>query len=465
MIGLLVLLSLSAAFAEGFRLQAGMSLRRLGTGILVALVARQLLDTSILRRRVLVGFLTGSTAATIIGSTQLARPSMTLENLFWGNPTQFGAVERLTLPFGHANVAGAYFAVATVIGAALIPTFRAEGTRLVATVFVTIATLLSAAALSLTLSRSAMAGAAVALLVLVVKRRAEPTQTVRALSPLLVVGGALVFLAAINPAWQLRLEDPDASHWYGVSIDAPLVAVGGETVAITVTNSSNDRWAGSPTEYIEVTVAGDEAPAQRLALSPLAPAASETMLLAIPPGLNEPLFLDVHRPGQGRFLRLTGQTPTQITVGSGSTLNEPDASNVVGPGRGPLPRFELWEAAASLTAQRPLSGVGVGNFRLHYRQVTDSSAPLTSHAHSIVFEPLASWGIPAALLFWGVVLSSLISGLRRANDTISIAATAGLVVLVIVGLTDWPLSSAAGGLGFWLLIGLVSPHSGTTERS
>lgn len=443
------MLLLSALFADDFQLQADMAFRRLATGIIVALLATRLLETPHDRRRVLMGFLAGASFAALVGLGQLTGAATELESVFWGRPTQFGAIKRLTLPYGHANIAGTHLGVAVVVGAALLQAESRPGPRRPAYERPSIAgaTALCSIALSMTLSRSAVVAVIVVLIILGATSRRDGRSKAR--WPPIAIAGFLLALIGVNPHWHLRIEDPDPSYWYGVAIDAPPTVEPGDTVSITVTNQSNSHWSGSPTEFVEVTVRSDLPPSQFL-LPALGPGESTIVPLEVDERPDHWLSVDVVRPGEGRFLRLTGSAPVTITTDTALVIDMAPTP------RGPLPRRELWEAATTLAAERPVIGVGVGNFRLHYQRVVDRDGPQTSHAHSLVFEPLASWGIPAAVLFWGLIVSSVVRGNRRRADVTTTAGAAGLLAITFIGLTDWVISSATGGLGFWLLLGVIN---------
>ena len=126
-------------------------------------------------------------------------------------------------------------------------------------------------------------------------------------------------------------------------------------------------------------------------------------------------------------------------------------------GLDPVPsRTQLWSAARTLALERPLLGVGPGNFRLHYQEVLGVNGPQTTHAHSLLFEPLASWGIPATALFLFLILWVGLRALSNLGEPMQLVVLAAFTLIVVANLADWTLASASGGLLFWLLFGLTA---------
>lgn len=446
------LLVASTLFAEDFVLQAGMSTRRLLTGIAVAFIVADSLSTRRDRQFVLTMFVAGATAASCLGLLQLIVAPTWLDDIFWGRPTQFGAVERLTLPFGHANTAAAHLSLAVILGTALIVEAAGRTRR----IMLVAATLISTVALTLTYSRSAIVATVVGLAVtwLLLRhgtaRGADSARWKRWVPLSALV--ALVILAGGNSSWWLRVENPSPTHWYGVAINAPSAVDPGSSIDITVSNQSDVDWGGSPDENLEVATfdeEGNEIDVALVDLPALRASESTTLTVTIDEPAGRSLRIDVVRDGQGRFTSLTGQPPTMTGIG-GATAALPQ-----GIGTPPLDRTRLWRAALTLTRQHPITGVGVGNFRLNYQTVIDGEGPRTSHAHHLLLEPLASWGVPATLLFVAILAGSFVHALRRRRDTLDDAVLAASTAVAVVGLFDWTVASASGGLSLWLLVGLL----------
>lgn len=445
------LLVLSTLVADGFVVQATMSARRLLTGIAIAALVVRSAMTSQELRFIAGGYVAGSTVAGALGITQIMGVDAGLGSLFWGRATQFGAIERLTLPFGHANVAATHLAVGLLLGVGLAATAETvTGRRLGA-----VALLVQAYALTLTLSRGPVAAAILGLVGLAVlaRHRHQPILSRFALGTAV----AVACLVAVQPSWHLRLQNPGPEHWYAVTLDV-VPARASDTRSIAVINDSRVGWEGSPAEYLELRTPriGGTADLQVIDLPALEPGQRSVVALDVAEVLSEDTIIDVWRPGEGRFAQLSGVTP--ITVDGDTTMPSPMSN-------GMAPRSVLWDAAWTLARDHPLTGVGPGNFRLSYQDVIGRPGPATSHAHSLVFEPLASWGAPAALLFWSVLAWTAVNGVRRARSTTGLTTVAALGAVIMIGSLDWIVASASGGLTLWLLVGLVNQPENVERRA
>lgn len=447
------LLLLSTIFADGFWIQATMSTRRLFTGMAIAaLLARSAMSLES-RRLILWAYVAGCTVAAVLGFAQVAGLGNSLESVFWGRSNQFGTIERLTLPFGHANVAASHLAVGLIISIGLAATSTTTKHRLWASSCAAVC----GYALTLTLSRGPLVAAIIGLagLTLLASRSQRRTLTLAAVASLIAVAG----VSASQASWRLRIENPGPTHWYAVSLD---VAPGEtpEQKIVTVTNDSQVRWGGSPEEYLEVSSmsAAGLVAVSTFDLPPLEPGQRASVTVNQEEALIASSTVDVWRSGEGRFTKLTMAEAVPL-AGPASTIAPQE--NV-----GLASRRVLWQAAWTLATERPLNGVGPGNFRLHYQRVIERPAPATSHAHSIVFEPLASWGFPAALLFWAILGTSLLRCGLRATTDLDRALVAALLTVIVVGALDWVVASASGGLTLWLLVGLINqPTASGQDRS
>ncbi len=115
-------------------------------------------------------------------------------------------------------------------------------------------------------------------------------------------------------------------------------------------------------------------------------------------------------------------------------------------------RLDGWRAAVWMLKEEPLTGVGHGAYRAEFgtaknalwhqgvRFYRSQHQVYFTNAHSDLLAALAEWGLPAAVvLLWASGL--LIRGLRREHDNIELMS-AGLVVLVILALTNFPFRIA-----------------------
>ncbi len=82
-------------------------------------------------------------------------------------------------------------------------------------------------------------------------------------------------------------------------------------------------------------------------------------------------------------------------------------------------RTTIWRTAVNIIADKPLLGVGAGNFEEAYKQHADSVVvAFLSHAHNDILNIAASSGIPACLIYlfmWYYMFRELLRSRKRAN--------------------------------------------------
>ncbi len=447
-VGWVILLLASVWFAPGHRDVAFMSAQRLVTIALLAGILALLRLSADEREQVARCLAGGLVLAGVVG---LAHHLLAIDNtIFWGRVTYFGGERRLTQPFGHANVAGACLGLGTCLLASLLAECRTLRSRLIGAAGLAVLLL----ALSLTYSRIALVGTAIGLVVTARHKRvrlvAAPTM------------GALALAISLNPTWWLRASDPPPEHWFAATITAP-PSIDRGPLRVEVTNDSRRRWP--PSTCLQVEGFGENQSAEIVcsSLAGMEPNERRTLEIDLPDSATiDWLRLDVRDSDTGSFVRRVGGTTPQVVVNPFVVDDLPPT--MIGPTREPVrSRLELWTAAYQLVQQRPLFGVGVGNFRLHYQEVV-GSGPLTSHAHSVVLEPLASWGIPAAVLGWLLWASVWVAAWRRA-DALAAGIVGAFSLLLVTGLTDWLLEGATIGIAFGVLAGLSTGQSrGSSPR-
>ena len=83
-------------------------------------------------------------------------------------------------------------------------------------------------------------------------------------------------------------------------------------------------------------------------------------------------------------------------------------------------RLAIWQATLDMIADKPMTGVGPGNFHKEYIQHRQNrTGKDLSHAHNDILNVAAESGIPCALLFmllWLLVLYHLFRGYRRCPE-------------------------------------------------
>ena len=142
-------------------------------------------------------------------------------------------------------------------------------------------------------------------------------------------------------------------------------------------------------------------------------------------------------------------------------------------------RLSIWRTAVRMTADHPVTGVGVRGFRYaypHYASPSDRFVDATSdtgasHAHQIVLEVLSETGL-AGLALWiaGVVFA--VRAWRRADPATRERALAPAIALVAMCFplnTHLAFYSAWWGLLFWWLLALYcaafEPPRGAVARA
>jgi O-antigen ligase len=123
-------------------------------------------------------------------------------------------------------------------------------------------------------------------------------------------------------------------------------------------------------------------------------------------------------------------------------------------------RPDLWRKSLEMVAERPLGGVGAGNFPVEIPRFDRYQAP-KPHAHNDALQLLAETGLPGLLLFLGLLagtgllLARGLAGRSEPERFVVQAALAGqAAVLVASGFFEVPLALAATQAQFAWLLGL-----------
>lgn len=141
------------------------------------------------------------------------------------------------------------------------------------------------------------------------------------------------------------------------------------------------------------------------------------------------------------LVAVVAQPAARQRVTSALTLQDPNVRD----------RLTLWRAALAMAADRPITGVGVGTFRLNYRD--RYKGPLTweyaaVHAHNLYLHILAELGLPGlvALLWLAVAaLRGALRGVRAASLPLPRAVAAGLAAVLCVSAIESLFESSFTG--------------------
>ncbi len=134
-------------------------------------------------------------------------------------------------------------------------------------------------------------------------------------------------------------------------------------------------------------------------------------------------------------------------------------------------RLSLWESAAMMIKDRPLTGTGVGTFKYAFPSYRNGIFKGAVYAHNGYLQIASGSGI-AALIFYVVFWASVIlTGIRlmkkKSKNIISLAAPGllGAIFAVLVHeFVDCHCLTAGGGLIFFAVAGLLSARGAVNEN-
>lgn len=134
-------------------------------------------------------------------------------------------------------------------------------------------------------------------------------------------------------------------------------------------------------------------------------------------------------------------------------------------------RYDAWTAAAELAVEKPLLGVGPGNFRFYYNELTDR--PAGTHnlfvAHNAYLDVAAELGLVAMVLFvlyLALIMGRLTVAVRRGDGPPGYARA--LRVSLVIAIVAAAFVSEQYYPPFWLLGGLATAvwaEGGRTRRA
>ncbi|MDY7094775.1 MAG: O-antigen ligase family protein, partial [Acidobacteriota bacterium] len=155
-------------------------------------------------------------------------------------------------------------------------------------------------------------------------------------------------------------------------------------------------------------------------------------------------------------------------------------------------RLDGWRAAAYMTAQAPLAGVGHGAYRTEYADAKlhlkeqgvefylDKRQVMFANAHNEYLEAAAEWGLPGALalawalwVLWGALRRRWSAGAERASKAAgqgfersdAVVAWAGVAALAVLAAAQFPFRIALVAYQAILFLAWVLPSSPPKESS
>ncbi len=124
-------------------------------------------------------------------------------------------------------------------------------------------------------------------------------------------------------------------------------------------------------------------------------------------------------------------------------------------------RAQFWQAATSMTLQRPVFGWGPYSFRFIQPETMTSVLATSDHPHNAFLKMSAERGIPAALLyvfFIGSILGYAVLSLRYdATSIVKVGSLLGVVGVLAHIMIDYNLQFTGVGLPFFCLLALLAP--------
>ncbi len=506
---------ISLAFGEYKALGVAYIYRLLMGGVVLISVWQSLRTT----RRMLTALLTvGGVAllSAILGLLEYA-PWFDIEpllSLFKPMPTTVGGMLRLSGSFEYANGAALYLEMALPVVLALAVLVssrhlleRADGLAIADTMrrlfrlFLFIIFGVLAMALILTMSRAALAGLLIALIVFVLAAVLRRSGASGFITPLLgrsvaiaafttVLAAAYIF--ATVPTFRLRLTSENDRDWYNVTYAQgaiPTLSAGDwVTVPLTLRNDGPMTWQSKSALPVHVSyhwLSEDKKTAlifegARTQLPhDVNPAESVTLdasVLAPPkPGVYY-LEWDLVQERVIWFSYKTGvaATPTRLVIAPASANpahRKPPAAAMpspvdmrVTPDVDTVERGKLWKSALKMFLAHPITGVGPDafrNLRGKYEGISNWNRNIfTNNTYIEMFTNLGLWGGFAFLWLGGFGLWLSVRGLLRepveARWVLGLGAAAATVAFFFHGFLDYFLFSTPLYVIFWLLFAIAS---------
>jgi len=136
-----------------------------------------------------------------------------------------------------------------------------------------------------------------------------------------------------------------------------------------------------------------------------------------------------------------------------------------------LERINRWKSAIKMYEEKPLMGWGPGTYQFYYapfqyskdRTIISTDFGDAGNSHSEYLGPLSEQGLPGALIFAGLTLAALITGMktwyknkRNYSGYMSLAIVAGLITYAIHGIMNSFLDTDKLASLFWGFIAMLT---------
>ncbi len=128
-------------------------------------------------------------------------------------------------------------------------------------------------------------------------------------------------------------------------------------------------------------------------------------------------------------------------------------------------RLYLWDGAARMFVDHPITGVGPGQFRRHYNAINPAYIPIEpTHPHNWLLAVAAEWGIfgvaglvtALVAVVWRIVRSLAARGDHKDAPVTNVLALAGLALLACWLPAAWDHSPGLGPVGMPVAVGAIA---------
>ncbi len=423
----------------------------------------------------------GAVISAVAGVVEVIIPaSVPIWLAFKTHVTVVGEVLRASGTFQYANTAAMYWEAALPIGLAAVISrgrslTRHESIGLVAAV------LIVTLAIVLSVSRAALLGTSIALVLLIILERG----TVRhwAVAALALLIGLTIAQLIASPVIASRFRAESDRAWYLAQIDAApgtltLRANAINSVPVTVTNTSVRPWLADGSTPVRASYHWLNSAADMIIFE----GARTALPHDVEPGESAVIDLRVVAPPQpGDYhlqIDLVQEHVTWFGIRSGQVISLPVHSSgasaaavpptptVTATLARPLPsqtRIDLWRIAFELWRTRPLFGIGPDNFRWMYGTTLGATNfNQTVTANSWYVETLVNTGLIGLSCLIALGLTLLRAAIRARRDRsreermLLAGLIAALAAFAVHGVVDYFLPFTPTYALFWLAAGLLT---------
>lgn len=162
--------------------------------------------------------------------------------------------------------------------------------------------------------------------------------------------------------------------------------------------------------------------------------------------------------GPQSFIRIWSDPPNATLIGTLSTITV---------------RQEIWHWAWVAIGDFPLTGTGLGTFRVVIHRLYPNMVPLTfdmGHAHNIFLQVALDTGLPGLAFYISILLLALRSAWRTARGAaelrlMAIGLASSVVAVHLFGVLDAIAPGQKTGLLFWMQLGLIAAAANIAEQN